>query len=70
MDTPSLGRIVHVVGDDGRHLAAIVTNPEPDDCGRIEVRVFDSVHPERKYYRVDRGYGNETHSWHWPERVL
>lgn len=63
MQKPSIGRIVHYVNHDGRHLAAIVTKVNDST---IHIGVFDDSYVVVKYVDYDESAGSNT--WHWPER--
>jgi len=71
----SVGRIVHYIGEEGEHLAAVVTRAH-STLGMVDLTCF---HPESTALTIS---GAETHSrvpfddlnfssrsWHWPERV-
>jgi hypothetical protein len=63
---PSVGRIVHYVGLDGRCYAAIVSDDQ--DPGALIITTFMPIGPNVVAgvgYDEDQGAG----SWHWPERV-
>jgi hypothetical protein len=72
---PSVGRMVHVVGEDysgdpACHAAVITYVPDfgPDDAVYLTVFRPDGV----TYHRDVRHGQNEPRSlntWHWPERV-
>lgn len=64
---PSIGRIVHIVGTNGFHYAAIVTQVNDDET--VELAVF-TPGAARVYVWSDVPY-NESPcegTWHWPER--
>lgn len=67
-----VGRIVHFVGMDGVHNAAVITDIRDAPVGGVDLYVF----PNRRltlgqllpnvWYSVSE---SELGSWHWPERV-
>jgi len=61
--TPSVGRIVHLVADDGKCLAAIVTKVQ--DAGLL-LTVFAPTGPT-VFATGAEGHG--VSEWHWPERA-
>jgi hypothetical protein len=69
---PTIGRIVHFVGWDARHHAAIVTEVWDGGPGigidSISLAIFErsGVQMRDRVY-VDEG-GTRPGSWHWPER--
>jgi len=68
---PSVGRIVHLVADDGECLAAIVTKiPHVDsdqERSQTLLTVFAPSGPTVFAAYPDEGKAVST--WHWPERV-
>jgi len=75
MDKPSVGRIVHYVLHEGRHLPAIITDVnETEDTVNLFV-FWDPLVPRR--YDLEKGAVDckfdknsvTTGTWHWPERV-
>ena len=63
VQVPSVGRIVHVIGDEGACMAAIVTGPA--ELGFLPITVFPPHAPASAYeVEAPEGIG-----WHWPERV-
>jgi len=65
--TPSVGRIVHLVADDGACLAAIVTKVPDDGSDPLLLTVFAPSGPTIFSASMDPGQAVST--WHWPERV-
>lgn len=69
--TASVGRIVHLVADDGACLAAIVTKV-PDDLpegGEILLTVFAPSGPTIFSAHQMAAAAGAVSTWHWPERV-
>jgi hypothetical protein len=70
MPKPSLGRIIHYVGDDGGHRSAIVVAAFDDPRSTFYARLFE-IDPRADtiviLYTDDEG--TNTGQWHWPERV-
>jgi hypothetical protein len=69
MDTPTIGRIIHVVGDEllpGEHIAAIVTKVN-DEKLWVTAFIPGTVAIPTQVGILDQG--TEPGQWHWPERV-
>jgi len=70
MEGLTIGRVVHFVGTDVKHHAAIVTRVHDADKGIVNLTVFADM--EEPYFRCEVPYQEEktsAHSWHWPERA-
>lgn len=67
--TPSVGRIVHYVEDDGTCLAAIIVDAEADDVGEIKLAVFAPWLNSIRWIRALQDLGKSVGTWHEPERV-
>lgn len=64
----TVGRVVHFVGVDVQHAAAIVTRVH-DDKGTVNLTVFADM--EEPYFRCEVPYeeaATSAHSWHWAEQ--
>lgn len=75
--TPSIGRIVHYVIQNGQHRAAVVVNYWPNDDQRANLTVFvDQMNDKEFAPNGNLAVGSakqdeETKApgtWHWPER--
>lgn len=67
---PSLARIVHFIGGDNEHRAAIITKVWSDTCVNLFVFPTGSNYdPEPVQTSVVHYDDSRTWSWHWPERV-
>lgn len=66
---PSIGRIVHYVGFDSIHYAAIIT--AVGDNGKVDLIIFGTDTPTRITPAMNVRRDEETliSTWHWPERV-
>jgi hypothetical protein len=65
---PSLGRIVHYVGADGTHHAAIITRVwSGDTCVNLTVFHSGACLPEAAT-SVVLNEPSVPFSWHWPEK--
>lgn len=69
---PSIGRIVHFVGDrDATHIAALITGVNEDNT--VNLTLFGPNGGMGFRFNVKENQGIETpislNSWHWPERV-
>jgi len=66
----TIGRIVHYVGMDPYHSAAIVTRVINPEKGVVNLRVFSDL--EESFVRSAIPYeeeGQTFQTWHWPERA-
>jgi hypothetical protein len=77
--TPSIGRIVHYVNNN-RCYAAVVTNVWSNESVNLNIMndasfpIEDHLLPTASPYSIVKAnvqYSDtqETHTWHWPERV-
>jgi hypothetical protein len=64
---PSVGRIVHYVGSDGRHYAAIITKTYSEF--RVNLTVFGDFLPTNVDSCQRDLQSQMIASWHWPEQV-
>lgn len=65
--TPSVGRIVHIVGDNKECVAAIVSEVSPATCFLFVIQPKGT-----RWYFVAAPYDEDQKqigSWHWPERI-
>lgn len=74
MDGVQIGRIVHHVGPDGVHRAAIIVEVHPDSpAGMVNLRVFLDAPASEDAWETSVPFdGNPTpgvRTWHWPERA-
>jgi hypothetical protein len=63
MNTPSVGRIVHYVNEDGKHRAAVIT----DVNDTVELLVLNQGGVTGA--TADYSEAHLPGTWHWPERV-
>lgn len=71
MEGLAIGRIVHFVGINPDHSAAIVTRVVDKEKGIVNLTVFHDLEDELSV-RNEVPYQEEktnAHSWHWPERA-
>lgn len=73
---PSIGRVVHYVGIEGQHFAAIITDPafvvDRDAAEPHTAQALTVLAPNRAPFYVAANYdpaGTAPLTWHWPERV-
>ena len=65
----SVGRIVHYVAAEGKHVPAIIVRVWSPTC--LNLRVFsDSTDVPGHFTSVSEDpEGKQTYTWHWPEFV-
>ena len=63
----SVGRVVHLVADDGECLAAMVTKVPDGDAIPLLLTVFAPSGPT--IFSAPFDADNAVSTWHWPERV-
>jgi len=66
----TVGRIVHFVGIDPQHAAALVTRVLDAEKGIVNLTVFPDM--EEPYFRCEVPYeeaATSAHSWHWVEQA-
>lgn len=67
---PSIGRIVHYVGEDGVHSVALIVGVYERS---VNLHVFydDSLSDNPHIRQTNAEYSEESKpgTWHWPERV-
>lgn len=72
---PSVGRIVHYVMSDGRHLPAIITkvwqeNATPQTACNLQIFGDASTMDSQPVFdRTSVSQGDGPSLWHWPEFV-
>jgi hypothetical protein len=68
---PSVGRIVHFIDKAGRHIPAVIVDPEPKQPpgkkGFIHLTVFGFN--DQPALMVKAAEGTDPGTWHWPEYV-
>lgn len=67
--TPSIGRVVHVVSSNGVHVPADICGVQAD--GTLDLYVKDhTIHKAHFAFKVANDpKGKKPNSWHWPEFV-
>lgn len=67
---PSVGRIIHVAGQDKRCLAAIITEVRDFERGIVGIQVFSGGGINRTDAATERDEDKRLEgTWHEPERV-
>jgi hypothetical protein len=65
-----IGRVVHYVDYNGKHLAALVTDIDPlHEVGRVWLTIFDPKRELPHHAEIMFDPEKRAGTWHWPESV-
>jgi len=67
--TSSIGRIVHYVDYDGRHIAAMIVQLADEDTNEERLAIFDPYYTTTMWRDASQDAECGLTTWHEPERV-